>query len=110
MTCRQIIALILILVTAAAPSGALAQGEGLTFEEVPAELRPGKAVKISFYSPKAAETRLLVEDEGGLLIGTAADDIQAKEGHNDVFWDGELLEGEGGMLPAGDYYLVLEQD
>ena len=87
-----------------------AQGTALAFEEVPPEIRPGKTVKISFHSPQAVETRLLVEDEEGRLIGTAYDDIQARDGHNDVFWDGELLEGEGGMLPPGDYYLVLEQN
>ena len=109
MTRRKIAALLLVIAVMSTPSGVLAQGESLRFEEVPAEFRPGKTVKISFHSPLAAETRLLAEDEDGRLVGTAFNDIQSREGHNDVFWDGELLEGEGGMLPAGSYYLVLEQ-
>ena len=109
MTRRKIAALLLVIALISAPSGVLAQGESLSFEELPAGFRPGKTVKISFHSPRAGETRLLAEDKEGRLVGTAIDGIQAREGHNDVFWDGELLEGEGGLLPAGDYYLVLEQ-
>ena len=109
MTRRKIAALLLVIALISAPSGVLAQAESLSFEEIPAGFRPGKTVKISFHSPRAGETRLLAEDKEGRLVGTAIDGIQSREGHNDVFWDGELLEGEGGLLPAGDYYLVLEQ-
>ena len=106
---RKITALLLVLSIFFSYAPAMAQGEGLAFEEVPEEIRPGKTIRISFHSPVAAETRLLVEDEEGEPVGTAHDDIEAAQGHNDIYWDGELLEGEGGMLPRGDYFLVLEQ-
>ncbi len=104
----RLIALLLILSVILAPAPGLAEGESLSFEEVPAEIRPGKTVRIAFHSPAAAETDLVVEDGEGRRVGLA-DSVEAVIGHNELFWDGELIEGEGGMLAEGDYLLRLEQ-
>lgn len=108
MTRIRITALLLVLSIIFGSASALAEGGALSFEETPAEIRPGKTVRIVFNSPAAAETALRVEDSQGQEVGLAGS-MEAAQGRNELYWDGELLEGEGGMLPEGEYTLSLVQ-
>ena len=108
MTRRKIAALLLVIALMSAPSGVLAQGESLSFEEVPAGFRPGKTVKISFHSPRAGETRLLAEDVDGRLVGTAFNDIQSRGIKAGIALNpGTSLSTIEEVLPLLDFVLIM---
>ncbi len=71
------------------------------------EIRPGRAVLISFTAPRSAVVDLVVEDAQGSEISRVVTDYPASAGLNEVWWNGSY----GGVLaPAGAARLVLLMD
>ena len=103
---RRLIALVLV---GAALLGCVARGEssGLSVSASGEEIRPGKAVVISFSLPRAGRYSLRLRDEAGSVLAVIAEDRQGNEGYNALYWNGT----EGGVAaPQGEWRLVLETE
>ena len=74
----------------------------LAWIEPPAEIRPGKAVRLSFSASLAGDADILVKDEAGSLIALLEEDFPAKAGRNNLTWDGKT---DGSPLGEGAYEL-----
>ena len=101
--------LIALLLVGAALLGGVARGEpsGLTLSASGEEIRPGKAVVISFFLSRAGTYSLRLLDEAGNVQAVIAEDRQGNEGYNALYWNGT----DGGVAaPQGEWRLVLETD
>lgn len=95
--------------------------------DVPQQLRPGKAERLTFESPEDAEATVEVLDASGHVAATLWQDKAAVSGENALYWDGAglaqgaytlrlTLSGDGDVqeatasLTLGDPAPVLEAD
>lgn len=83
-----------------------ARGENLHLIPLEEEVRPGKAVMVSFESPAAGKTSLWVEDASGEKISMVVSDFDAKPGLNRLYWNGTY---QGAFAPEGNYTMVISQ-
>ena len=101
--------LIALLLVGAALLGRVALGEpsGLSVSASGEEIRPGKAVVISFSLPRAGTYSLKLLDEEENVQAVIAGERQGSEGYNALYWNGT----DGGVAaPQGEWRLVLETD
>ena len=93
--------LIALLLVGAALLGGVARGEpsGLTLSASGEEIRPGKAVVISFFLSRAGTYSLRLLDEAGNVQAVIAEERQGNEGYNALYWNGT----DGGVAaPQGN--------
>lgn len=98
------VSLIIIAALLTASLSGLAAQESFMFLETPSMVRPGKTQRIIFDSKASGQAALWVTDSQEKLLGKVQD-IQAVEGQNNLFWAGEMPNGE--KLSPGEYQFVL---
>ena len=84
---------------------ALCEG-ALEWIDLPAIIRPGKSIRLSFSASLAGSAIIVVKDEAGATAATIAEDFPAKAGRNNLTWDGK---SSGSPLPPGAYTLEIVQ-
>lgn len=98
---RRAAALILAFVFLFLSIPAFSEGE-LAFTDLPQEIRPGKLVLLTFFSPLAGDAEISVTDGSGQET-VLYDTFSAKTGVNSFAWDGTA--DDGTVLSPGGYTL-----
>ena len=98
---------LLLALSLALPAAATAQRvDGINLYPLEEEVRPGKAVLVSFEAATTGQADLWVEDTAGNRVSVVVDDFPAQPGLNRLYWNGTH---QGAFAPAGDFTMVLEQ-
>ena len=105
---RKYLSLLLVL-TLLLPTLALgeARTDTLSVSPVTDELRPGKAVLLTFTVPRDGLVDLRLLDDADNRVSVVVLDLTVQQGENRVWWNGTY---EGVPVAPGRYRLVLYQD
>lgn len=85
-------------------SAAWAQG-GITIDDAPDVIRPGKAIRIGFSASKPGNADLILQNASGKTVAVIAENIPAKAGRNHQGWDGYI---NGQAVTPGEYVLAVD--
>lgn len=83
---------------------AYAQDNGASFIDVPQEVSPGKAVRITYELSQSGSVDMLVQTAEGATVAAIMQEYEASAGQSAIIWDGMYW---GEPVPSGEYVLSL---